>query len=64
MCSFPFLDLLASFDSSGESEEEATSRAAGLNNWLGVRTRSGVQSIEYVSIDRDMIRIPVEVIGK
>jgi hypothetical protein len=34
MCDLPFLDLLVSFDSSGESEEEAVSCAAGLNNWL------------------------------
>jgi hypothetical protein len=52
MCSLPFLDLPASFDSSGESEEEATSGAAGLNNWLAVRARSRVQPFMYVSIHR------------
>jgi len=64
MCSLPFLDLPASFGSSWESEEEATSGAAGLNNWLGVRAWSGVQSFDYVSIDIYMIRIPDEVSGK
>jgi hypothetical protein len=64
MCSLSFLDLPTSFDSSGESEEEATSGAAGLNNWLAVRATSGVQPFEYVSIDRYMIRILLEVTGK
>ena len=52
MCNLPFLDLLASFGSSGESEEEAVSCAAGLNNWLRVRARSVVQPFEYVSMYR------------